>query len=347
MLGHRMSDLQSAKKILLVAPHRLGDSIFATPGIRVLRQAKPDVEMDVVALSTLSYELFQHNSCVNNVFQAALLNNNAAKAASKPVIASAIARSNQDTGIEKLAANYDIVMPLQNIKKIQEFLRDVKNVLILPRYTGSFHYSENFYRFVCQQLPEAAQFNLGPYELNFSGQDKQYADSLLKNIPADSFILALHMGCHRVAKEGNNFLYKLFPFLLTKDSRSWSFKKFDELIQQLLNQYPKLYVVLTGTESEKFAADSLKKNPRIVNAIGKTNVTQLAALLTRCQLLLTGDTGPLHVASAVGTSIVMLCGMTDPAQTGPYPADKHKIIQKDGMDKIQVKEVSDAVASFI
>jgi ADP-heptose:LPS heptosyltransferase len=310
---------------LFVAPHRLGDSLFATPGIRALRQTKPAAQIDVVALSPLSFELFENNTCVNQTYHA------------------------DDYPIEKLANNYDIILPLQNINKTQDYVNHSPQVLMLPRYTGAFHYSENFYRFILQQLPEASQIPLSPYELNFTAEDRAFSDALLKSIPPTPkpFILAIHMGCHRVAKEGQRFLYKLFPFLATKDSRSWSFKRFNQLIQKLLKQHPNLYVVLTGSPSERFAADSLRPNARILNLMGDVNIKQLAALLQRCQLLLTGDTGPMHVACVVDTPIVLLCGETDPAHTGPYPRkDHHTIIQKNGMGDISVEEVYRAILKY-
>lgn len=317
-------NLQTAEKILLVAPHRLGDTLFATPGIRVLRRAKPNAKIDVVALSSLSYELFSTNRCVNQRFRA------------------------EEYPIEKLADHYDIILPLQNINKVQEYLNNTPRALTLPRYTGAFHYSENFYRFMLQHLPEAAQLPLEQYELNFTTDDAAYIDSLLKMLPSQSFTLAIHMGCHKIAKEGNRFLSKLFPFLAAKESRSWSFKRFDKLIQQLLKKYPNMHVVLTGSASESFAAKSLTTHSRIINLMGKTNVTQLAALLSRCQLLLTGDTGPMHIACAVSLPLVLLCGMTDPNHTGPYPQNNHHtIIQKNGMENISVEEVYQAIVSYI
>ncbi|NWB95583.1 glycosyltransferase family 9 protein [Pseudomonas gingeri] len=320
------SPLQAAEKILLVAPHRLGDTIFATPGIRVLRQAKPHAQIDAVALSALSHELLAHNSCINTLYSA------------------------EEQPIAQLAAEYDAVLPLQNINKVSEYLKDIPQVLMFPHYESAFHYSENFYRFVLQQLPSAAEFPVGPYELNVNAQDKVDADRLLKSIPAGPgpFVIALHMGCHQISKKGQRFLYKLFPFLMTNDTRSWSFKRFDQLVQRLVMQHPSVHFVLTGSSSEGFAADALTAHPNILNLIGKTNVGQLAAVLQRCQLVLTGDTGPMHVACAVERPMILLCGKTDPAQTGPYPLrNHHRIIQKDGMDNISVDEVYQAVVRYL
>lgn len=60
---------------------------------------------------------------------------------------------------------------------------------------------------------------------------------------------------------------------------------------------------------------------------GKTSIPLLAALLARCAVLVTNDTGPMHVAQAVGTPIVAVFGPTDPVTTPPY-GDRHTIVRR-------------------
>jgi ADP-heptose:LPS heptosyltransferase len=58
----------------------------------------------------------------------------------------------------------------------------------------------------------------------------------------------------------------------------------------------------------------------------ETDLKQLMALIKRCRLLITGDTGPLHIASALGVPTVALFGPSDPARNGPY-GPGHEIIR--------------------
>ena len=51
-----------------------------------------------------------------------------------------------------------------------------------------------------------------------------------------------------------------------------------------------------------------------VNAVGRTSITQLGALIKRCRVFLTGDSAPMHVASSMGTDFIALFGPTDPAR---------------------------------
>ncbi len=97
---------------------------------------------------------------------------------------------------------------------------------------------------------------------------------------------------------------------------------------------------------------------------GKTTLLQLAALLKQSDVLVTGDTGPMHIATAVGTPVVALFGAADPARTGPV-GDRHRIVQaaevvcvpcrsrvcrnknyRDCMEKISPEMVFDAVAEI-
>ena len=63
---------------------------------------------------------------------------------------------------------------------------------------------------------------------------------------------------------------------------------------------------------------------------GKTTLLELAALLKKCSVMITGDTGPMHIATAVKTPVVAVMGPTDPGQTGPY--GKNNIVLYKGYD---------------
>ncbi|MCE9581400.1 MAG: lipopolysaccharide heptosyltransferase II [Planctomycetes bacterium] len=63
-----------------------------------------------------------------------------------------------------------------------------------------------------------------------------------------------------------------------------------------------------------------------VNFSGKTTLPRLAALIARCAVFVTNDTGPMHVAAAVGTPVVAIFGPTDPRTTRPF-GGKHTVVQ--------------------
>ena len=64
-----------------------------------------------------------------------------------------------------------------------------------------------------------------------------------------------------------------------------------------------------------------------INLAGKTTLRELAAALKLCQLVITNDTGPMHLASAVGTPVVVPFGSTSPEMTGPVFASNARILK--------------------
>jgi ADP-heptose:LPS heptosyltransferase len=63
-----------------------------------------------------------------------------------------------------------------------------------------------------------------------------------------------------------------------------------------------------------------------LDLIGKTSLLQLGAVLDRCDLLVSGDTGPLHLATAVKTPVLALFGAINPFRTGPV-GDGHRVLR--------------------
>ncbi len=101
----------------------------------------------------------------------------------------------------------------------------------------------------------------------------------------------------------------------------------DKLISQL-----EAKVVISGSASDSALANQIRrqmKNEPII-ACGVFNLKQLGALFKRLDLFITADTGPLHIANAVGAKrIIALFGPTSPEITGPYPTNNVIILQKD------------------
>lgn len=89
-------------------------------------------------------------------------------------------------------------------------------------------------------------------------------------------------------------------------------------------------VVFTGGESDKAAIDEIGRfmTRPLRRLDGRTSLTTLAALYRRAQVVVTTDSGPMHLAAAVGTPVVALFGPTAPWRTGPY-GPNHVVIRAD------------------
>ena len=58
-------------------------------------------------------------------------------------------------------------------------------------------------------------------------------------------------------------------------------------------------------------------NPEIIDITGRTSISALAAVLLRCSLVIGGDTGPTHLAAALGVPTIMIFGGSDAGETAP------------------------------
>lgn len=115
-------------------------------------------------------------------------------------------------------------------------------------------------------------------------------------------------------------------------SRRWSADRFIELGKRLLARQPDVWIVLTGAANERPLAEKIAasiSNAHVWIAAGEPSLAELPALMQRLEVLLTGDTGPMHMAIAVGTTVVALFAVSDWRRSGPASdLTKHVVIQK-------------------
>lgn len=103
--------------------------------------------------------------------------------------------------------------------------------------------------------------------------------------------------------------------------KMWPLGYFTDLAKRLLDSWPDATLVLTGSPAEKGLARTFLshlRDPRIVDHCGAYQVEELPWLLRQLNVLVTNDTGPMHLAIALGTPTVSLFGMTSSRLIGPY-----------------------------
>jgi len=112
-------------------------------------------------------------------------------------------------------------------------------------------------------------------------------------------------------------------------AKCWYPDRFGELGKRLVEKW-EAKILLFGKEEEQPLVHEIQRHlgAKGMDLTGKTRLLQLAALLERCDLLVTNDTGTMHVATAVGTPVVALFGSTPPHITGPW-GDGHVVVKKD------------------
>lgn len=146
----------------------------------------------------------------------------------------------------------------------------------------------------------------------------------------------------------------------TWPSKQWPAERFARLAD-LLAQRVGASVLITGGPDDFHTGDRITKlaSSEPVNLIGSTTIWQLGALIRRCRLYISCDSGPMHISAAVDTPTIALFGPTDPIRHGPYGAG-HTVVRRgtrcspcyqrecqkcDCMNAIQVEDVMKVVES--
>jgi len=111
------------------------------------------------------------------------------------------------------------------------------------------------------------------------------------------------------------------------ETKLWDDEKFAGLADSIKTKL-NMEVVFTGSAKESIEKITTRMQAKAVNLAGETTLPELAYLYQKALLLVTTDSGPMHLAAAVGTPVVALFGPTDPQRTGPY-GDGHVIIRID------------------
>jgi heptosyltransferase II len=90
-------------------------------------------------------------------------------------------------------------------------------------------------------------------------------------------------------------------------------------------------IVITGSSrDQELASEILQKTQakRVISLCGKTSIRELGALFARARCVITGDSGPLHIAAGVGTPTIALFGPTSRVETGPRGVGRAYVLQK-------------------
>ena len=102
------------------------------------------------------------------------------------------------------------------------------------------------------------------------------------------------------------------------DSKRWPLESFSSLIESMKGQGAR-FAIVGGTEDQELGRQ-LAEHDGCVDLTGQTTLPELIEWLRACSVLVTNDTGPMHMAAALGKPVVALFGSTNPDRTGPYQA---------------------------
>ena len=293
------------RKFLVVNMNYMGDALLTTPAIAALRQAFPDAQIDTVVGAGTAAEVLHGNPDLNQIIA-----RTARGGAGRLMQTFRLLREGRYTDaviLPPLPAYAFAAWLARTPRRVGLGGRGMNHFLTHLRRTKAVHMGDAMLD--TMPLPPGTPRRRRLIIVVDPASDKAAAALLAEHgIEPGSPLIAVNVGA-------------------TRPQKRW----FAESFAQTLDGLEDIRVVLVGAGAEdtQTAADILRRTQASpVNLVGKTQVNTLAAVLKRCDLLISGDSGPMHLATAVGTPCVALFGSTDPNVTGPFD-DASEAIYKD------------------
>lgn len=139
-------------------------------------------------------------------------------------------------------------------------------------------------------------------------------------------------------------LVVLFPFASASgQAKRWPLARHVELGRRLAERGARVLLAWGSPRESDEAARAVGRDPGVEPA-PPTDLAELTELLRRARVLVTGDTGPMHLAAAVGTPVVALFGPSDPKVNRPWgPEGRHAVIVRHPLSDLSPDEVLPAV----
>ncbi len=295
--------------IICVLKNWLGDVIFTSPALRTIRMNYPAAQIICLAPKRCS-DILRANPNVDEVI-------------------SFDERSEQ----KSLSEKWKLILKLRRFKPDQVYLfhRSLTRAFLMfltgakerIGYAGKRGFLLTKAVAEPKERMHAVDYNLellrragfqvtgdALYEFRFDKKDLENAKRIITEAElGHERIIAIHPGANWPPKR-------------------WPIEHFRALSLELTRRY-RVSVVITGgaddrEAAEKIAADA--SHPNIRSLAGKTSLKELGALFSLCTLMISSDSGPLHIAGGVGTNVLGIFGPTNPALTGPRGRGKNVVI---------------------
>jgi ADP-heptose:LPS heptosyltransferase len=292
-----MSRLQPFE-LLIRSPNWLGDACMAFPMVRAIKRGRPDMKITVLGPDKLE-ELWLSMPEVSRYI---------AKPAKKGWFA--VARRIKATGV-----HFDTAVLCTNSTRstLEIWLAGI------PRrvgYKGSFRV-----KLLNQVIKEPAK---GGAKQHHAHRYLHIAGEIGADISQDGLWYA---GSPPASTDGT-IRVGVCAGAEYGPAKRWPLERFAEVVNQISAKHEHFRWELFGAPGEKEMGEKLSgllKAPH-ENLVGKTRLSELIGKLRECQLLLTNDTGTMHLAAALGIPTVSIFGSTCPIETGPL-GDRHIVIQ--------------------
>jgi heptosyltransferase-1 len=308
-------------RVLIIKASALGDVIHALPVLDYLHQVVPGVEIDWVVEEPF-LEVLAGNPLLHAVHLVRT------KIWRKHPFASATWREIGALKKTLRQRNYDMVFDIQgNLKSglvcwltgapqrigfIREEVRERLNLLFTTRRVPlrkiDYHVTEKYLRLVSVPFGrDYRELELSSSIVTSPGDDAD-AEALLATL-SDGLVFLFHCGT-------------------TWQTKLWARDSWIELGRRVLQDFPEVSILLSwGNPAERAVvveiARAIGPGARVID---RYPLKALAAIMKKVDLVLAGDTGPVHIAAAVGTPTISLYRATNGRLTGPR-GERHLILQ--------------------
>ena len=301
------------KRILVVKLDHLGDVILATPVFSNLRQAYPNAELHALT-GAWSRVVLERHPDVNKVLE---------------YNSPAFCRTGQSTPLKEAFRlyrqlrhqKYDLMVELRGDRRTVGFalLRltpyrlsraalQIKNKFGFSQFSGTHETTRNLDVLRHIGIPTLIQIAT----FSVTTEDKKWASNFLAayKINGQYPLIAIHPGS---------------PIPLKR----WLPERYAELADWLIAR-KRAQVLFVGVKDEIPIITEIQACMRAqsVNIAGETTLIQLASILHTCNLFIGNDSGPMHLAAAVGTQTIGLYGPGDPTRFGPMGVQCQTIRRK-------------------
>ncbi len=300
--------------ILIRTPNHLGDCIMSLPMVNETREAYPGSRVTLLTPENLA-DLYRSNPGVDEILKIPTQYVHGLIGVMK--IKDIIARNKFDLGyILPPSFGAAAAFKLAGVKQRIGYIADGRRLLLtrplpLPAPLNSSHRAETYFNLL--RRGSGAELEFVRPKLFLSEEELDQASSLLARFeigPSDN--------------------YAVVAFQAVAESRRWGAEKYVAAIKQIITRFDQK-IVLVGMESDFAVGEEISiaaGSSNVVNLAGKTSLRELAGIISRASFFLGNDSGPAHLAAAVGTSLVVLSGADDPKETSPLSPAKRLIYHK-------------------
>lgn len=302
-------------KILVIRFSSLGDIILTTPLLKILRQQFPDSQIEFCTKMSFA-PILRHNPNLNKILEVA-----------DDIEFSELRRLKKKITSE----HYDLIIDLHNNLRtfyLKLFLRFRTKVLVFNKYSFRKFLLVKFKINLMKELP---------------GISQRYIDVQHKTIPVGQrYIFDPEIYTNENDRESVNILIRSLNITassklicIVPSSRHFTKSYPAEYYVDLINKFDviKYSFLLVGKDDDKNNINLIKSKTgdNVYDLCDKLNLLELAELMKRCTLVISGDTGPMHFAEAVAVPIIMLAG-SSVKEFGFYPRnDNRRILEVNGL----------------